>query len=193
MGFSTQKLSVREQLVSDTNPYPVVLAAPSATNSAAYTSSASQTRPNDTTAYAALDVVGTSPAANMSFAGIGPALGGTVIITNVSLRLDVSAVPAGMIGFRLHLFNAAPTAIADNTAFDVIIADRSKYLGYVEIPAPTDLGATLWASSEEMYLPVRKEVVVPTGGALIGVLQTLGAYTPTAEAVKTVTLSSIGV
>lgn len=193
MGFSVERISVREQVVSDSNPFPVVLSAPTATNTAGYSASASFTRPNNTTAYAALDVVGTDPAANITFSGIGPSGGGKVIIDNLSLEIDVSAIPSGMIGFRLHLYNAAPTAITDNSAFDLPSGDRTKYLGFVEVPAPVDLGATLWTEGESMNLPVRKQITVASGGAIYGILQTLGAYTPTAEAVKKVTLHAVGV
>jgi hypothetical protein len=157
-----------------------------------YQASTSETRPNDTAPYGALDVVGASPAANLVFANIGPAGGGKIMIVNASLEVAVSAIPAGMIGFRLHLFNAAPTAQADNAAFDLPSGDRTKYLGFVELPAPLDLGATLWSECESMNLPVRKQITLPAvaAGSVWGILQTLGANTPTAQAVKKVTLHS---
>jgi hypothetical protein len=158
-----------------------------------FSSEDTSTRPNNTTPYTALDVVGTDPATNMTFAGIGPAAGGKVIITHASLRVDVASVPAGMTQFRLHLLNAAPTAITDNMAFNLIAADRDKYLGFIEIPTPLDLGDTLFNGTEEGYYPVRKEVVVPVGGTLYGVLQTVGGFTPTAQSVTVVSLKSVSV
>ena len=143
---------------------------------------ATQTRPDNTTGYAALDVVGTDPAAVMTFA-TGLTAGKGFAVFGARLRIDVAAIPAGMSSFRLHLFNAAPTAITDNLAFDLIAADRSKYLGYIEISGLLDLGATVWAEVDNINFT--GELVT---ASLFGVLQTVAAYTPTASVVKTVTL-----
>ncbi len=159
--------------------------------STGFVSSASHTRPADTTAYTAEDVVGETGGVNLTFNGIGPMEGGKVLIDRVTLRIDVAAVPAGMTQFRLHLYNAAPTAIADNSAFTVISGDRDKYLGFVSIPTPIDLGATVFSGSEELNAPVRQQVVVPFGGILYGVLQTVGGFTPSSATVKTITLHSV--
>ena len=162
-----------------------------------YAASFEQTRPNDTTPYTALDVVGESPAENMEFGGIGPeaegAVNGKIIITHVALRMDRNSVPAGMTQFRLHLFNGAPTAIADNAAFNLAAADRTNYQGYIEIPTPLDLGDTIYNDTEGGYYPVRKEVTVNSIGNLYGVLQTVGAYTPAAQTNFTVSLKAVSV
>lgn len=144
--------------------------------------SATQTRPNNTTAYTALDVVGQDPAANMEFA-TGLDLGAGFVIYGARLRIDAAAIPAGMTSFRLHLYNAAPTAIADNAAFNLIAADRAKYLGYVVIPEPVDNGDTLWGQSDHVNFTGKLAAT-----SIYGVLQTVGAYTPTALVVKTVSL-----
>jgi hypothetical protein len=162
-----------------------------------YAASFTQTRPNDTAPYTALDVVGESPAENLEFAGIGPeaegAVNGKVVITHVALRMDRNSVPAGMTQFRLHLFNAAPTAIADNAAFNLIAADRAAYQGYIEIPTPLDLGDTIYNDTEGGYYPVRKEVTVNSMGNLYGVLQTVGAYTPAAQTTFNVALKAVSI
>ncbi len=144
--------------------------------------SASQTRPNDTTAYTALDVVGQDPAANIEFANVGAA-DGMFVILGARLRIDVAAIPAGMTSFRLHLYDAAPTAIIDNAAFNLIAADRGKYLGYVTIENILDLGDTLFLQSDNVNVSGKL-----AGTALYGILQTVGAYTPTALTVHTVTI-----
>lgn len=159
--------------------------------SSGFISSATTTRPADTTAYAADDVVGETGGVNLTFNGVGPTEGGKVLIDRATLRIDVASVPAGMTQFRLHLYNAAPTAIADNAAFSVISGDRAKYLGFVSIPTPIDLGATLFSGTEELSFPVRQQVVVPLGGVLYGVLQTVGAFTPSSADVSTITLHSV--
>ena len=152
--------------------------------------SASQTRPNDVTAYAALDVVGQNPAANMTFANVLPNAGGTFVVLGARLRIDVAAIPAGMSSFRLHLYNAAPTAIADNAAYNLPVADRAKYLGYVEISNVQDIGDTLWSQATGLNF-MGKLAVAST--SLYGILQTVGAFTPTASVVKTVTLNIVAV
>lgn len=167
------------------------------TTGVGYRAAFTQTRPNNTTPYTALDVVGEDPAENLEFAGIGPeaegAVNGKSVITHVALRMDRNAVPAGMTQFRLHLFNGAPTAIADNAAFNLIAADREKYQGYIDIPQPLDLGDTIYNDTEGGYYPVRKEVELNSMGNLYGVLQTLGAYTPAASTSFKVELRAVSV
>ncbi len=150
--------------------------------------SASQTRPGNNTAYTALDVVGTDAATNMQFSNIVTVAGNTVIITGVRLRLDVNAISAGQGAFRLHLYTSAPTAITDNLAFNLIVADRSKYLGYIDIDAVSDLGDTLYSEKNN----INKQIKTVTT-SIFGVLQTMAGFTPTASIVKTVTLTVLGV
>ena len=159
-------------------------------NEGGFTSSASFTRPDDTTAYTALDVVSTLAGAVMVFANIGPDAGGRVLLTSLALEIDVGAIPAGMGAFRLHIFAETPTPIADNAAFNLPAGDRSKYLGFIEIPTPLDLGATLWSETEAMAFPIRKEVLL-ISDTIYGILQTVPGYTPTALVVKKATLQSI--
>lgn len=140
------------------------------------------TRAATTTAYTAGDVIGTDTSSTITFSNVGKA-GSKVIIGDVNLRIDTNAIPSGMSGFRLHLFTQAPTAIADNLAFNVIAADRDKYLGYVPIGLPSKLGDTLF--SQEIDVNMRVVLVTDT---LYGVLETVGAFTPTASIVKTITL-----
>jgi hypothetical protein len=149
-------------------------------------------RPNDTTAYTAGDAVGAASAI-LTFAGITPtgsAPGRNLLITSAALRIDVTSVPSGMSTFRLHLYTAAPAAIADNAPWDLVAGDRTAYQGYIEFTAPADMGSTLWSQLDS----VNHQVQLADGSTtLYGVLQTQGAYTPTALAVKTLTLRAISV
>ena len=202
MAASTHIYS-NEAIVSTTNPLPIVSASTSPVYAAGvgFKSSVSCERPDNATPYTAGDVLGIKDAgtpanagsAILTFTAVGPTGGGKVIIDNVSLEVDVAAVPAGMVDFRLHLYNASPTAILDNAAFDLVTADRTKYLGFVSVPAPIDLTSTLWSETESMGYPVRKQIVVPSGGTVYGQLQTVGGFTPTALAVKVVTIHSVSV
>ncbi len=167
---------------------------PSFTTSVGFSSSATKTRPNDTKLYAANDVIAesTSVPTVWTFANIAPSAGGDIVITAVEFEVDTSAVPAGMTQFRLHLYSTSPTAIADNAAFNLPSGDRAKYLGFVEIPTPRDLGDTLYVGTEEGYYWIRKQVRAASG-TLYGILETVGSYQPTASVVKKITLRSVQV
>lgn len=158
-------------------------------NGASFSQSASFTRPDNTTAYDALDVVSTAAGTPLSFV-IAPAGGAKVIITSFALEIDVSAIPAGMGAFRLHLYSELPSSIADGAAFNLPIADRLQYLGFIETPTPLDLGDTLWSETEAMFFPVRKEVAL-VSTTIYARLQTVAGYTPTALAVKKVTIAGL--
>lgn len=151
-----------------------------------FVSSGTQTRPADTTAYTALDVVGTIAAANISLANIGSIQASYFTITGVTLEFDINAVPSGMGNFRLHLFDAAPTAIADNDAFNLIAADRAKYLGYITLGTPVDLGDTLISCTDTLNF---RRKLASASTTIYGVLQTVDAFTPVSEAVMAITIN----
>lgn len=149
--------------------------------------SVSKTRPNNTTAYGAGDVLGAADTGTPANAGDAiwafPGVPSRAILEGVSLRIDASAVPSGMTTFRLHLYKSAPTAILDAATWDLIAGDRSAYLGYVDLPAPTDMGATLWTQADSVNKRIES-----TGDILYAMLVTTGGFTPTASIVKTLTL-----
>lgn len=147
------------------------------------------TRPANTTAYAAGDVVGESPAANLSFTSVQDAGNGFVVL-GARIRIDVNAIPSGMTGFRLHLYDAAPTAIADNAAYNLPAADRGKYLGYITLSTIRDLGDTVFVEEDNLNFTGK----LASGSAdLYGILETVGAFTPSSATVYTVTLNIAGV
>lgn len=152
------------------------------------TSSDSQTRPDNTTAYTAGDVVGTDGATNLEFTNVVANSGATAIITGAMLEIDVNAVPSGMNSFRLHLYTSAPTAIADNTAYNLPSGDRTKYAGWIDIDVPTDIGDTIFSRVNNVNFQV-----APSTTSLFGLLETRGAYTPSAEDVAKVTLFALEV
>lgn len=147
-----------------------------------YTSTATVTRPDDTTGYGAGDVVGGAFA-------LGPlgAPNATVMIVSSSLRIDSTGVIAGETSYTLHLYSATPpSAIADNAVWDLPAGDRSVYLGYVTLGTPVDMGSTLWVETPS----IQKMLKLATS-TVYGYLVTVGAYTPTALRVYTPTLHSI--
>jgi hypothetical protein len=110
------------------------------------------------------------------------------MIPTVDFEIDASAVPSGMGAFNLHLYDATPTAIADNAVFNLIAADRSKYLGSISISLPTDKGDTLWSHNDGVNFISKFATASST---LYGILETSAAYTPTASIVKKIALCVI--
>lgn len=140
----------------------------------AYTSRITVTRPANTTAYTAGDVVGGA----ITFAAIG-ATAGRVILTTALLRYDVAAVPSGMTTFRLYLYDVTPpSALADNAVFDIPSGDRTAYLGYIDLGAPVDIGSTLITAPVSPNLQAK---LAAASTSLFGYLVTAGAYTPAAN------------
>jgi len=148
----------------------------------AYRSAVTLTRPSNTTAYAAGDVIGVADSGTPANAGsaiitlsnIGPS-GGFVLLQSVRLMIGKSSVPAGMGAFRLHLYMESPTAILDNAAFDLVAGDVGKYAGFVDLSAPQDFGSILVTQSDYPGTLIK----LATGStSLFAQLETRGAFTP---------------
>jgi hypothetical protein len=136
----------------------------------AYKSKPTVTRPANTTAYTAGDVVGGA----IEFADIGP-YAGDILITTASLRINIAAIPSGMTSFTLHLYDITPpSALADNAAWDLPAGDRNNYLGQINLGSPADLGSTLRVQTDQVNTQVR------LGGSysVWGYLVTNGGFTP---------------
>lgn len=141
----------------------------------AYRTTTTITRPSNTTAYTAGDVVGdTGGSAILTFTSAGPS-GGFVIVQSVSLVFSDATVPSGMGAFRLHMYSASPTAIADNAPFDLVSGDRANYMGYLDLSAPLDLGSSLYT---QVDYPGRLVKLAAASTTLYAELETRGAYTP---------------
>jgi hypothetical protein len=158
------------------NPIPVSDSGSSLTvDGKAYTTSVTITRPSNTTAYTAGDVIGdTNGSAIITLSSIGSS-GGYVLIQSVSLIFSDSVVPSGMGAFRLHFYQASPTAIADNAVFDLVSSERATYMGYIDISAPTDFGSSLYT---QVDYPGRLIKLASASTTLYAELETRGAYTP---------------
>lgn len=139
--------------------------------SSAYESVADITRPANTTAYTAGDVVG----GVIGLYGVG-LINGHTIINTVSLRYDVATIPTGMTAFRLHMYSGSPpSALADNAAWDLPSGDRAVYLGFVDLGGMIDLGSTLYSQVDN----IGKQIRIGFGYSNIWCyLQTIGGYTP---------------
>ena len=154
----------------------------------AYRSTATITRPSNTTAYAAGDVVGdTGGSAIISLTAAGPTAG-FVILQSVSLIFSDSVVPSGMGAFRIHLYSASPTAIADNAAFDLVSGDRDAYMGYIDLPAPLDFGSTIYTQTD---YPGRLIKLAAASTTLFAEIETRGAYTPVSASTVSLRINTL--
>jgi len=166
---------------------------PSPLNVGLYIASLSVTRPSDTNAYAAGDAVGATAAgaagsAILEFPNIGPA-GGSILITSADLMIEVASLPSGMGSQRLHLYSSAPDAILDNAAWDLASSgDRSKYLGFIDIGTPVDIGSSLFVRASQVNFDLRLASGV---ASIFGILQTVAGYTPTSAAAFKIRLRAV--
>lgn len=142
----------------------------------AYRATVSFNRPDNTTAYAAGDVVGSATSAIHTLASVGPS-GGFVLVQSMELLIANASIPSGMAAFRVHLYNSSPTAILDNAAFDLVSGERAGYLGFIDLPAPQDLGSTLYAQADYSGRLIK---LASASTNLFAEIETRGAYTPAA-------------
>lgn len=147
-------------------------------------SAANTTRPADTTAYTAGDVYG----GLQTFQTLGIA-NSSVIITSLSLRLNVTSLPSGMTGFRLHLYSSAPTTLNDNDVWSLSVGDRTKYEGFIDLATPTATGNSILYSQNDN---INKQIKLSTA-SVFGYLVTLGGFTPAASTTSTIEIHSVQV
>lgn len=181
---SVSAISVLKQISASVQAPPSQVV----TNAPGLSASVSVTRPSDTTAYAANDVVGVTGGgtATITFA-LSAVSGSRIMITSAALERDASAVISGETSYTLHLYNATqPSAQIDNAAFDLASGDRTAYLGSIDLGTPVDLGSTLYIATDG----INKQIKL-AGTGLFGVLVTAGAYTPVSAAVHVVTIHAV--
>ena len=96
--------------------------------------------------------------------------------------------------YRLHLFNAdvsSATTTNDNVTKAMDNDDRSKYLGYVDLPAMADLGEFSFAQADQLQFMY---VLADGADTLYGILEDLdGETAETAGMVVDITLYAHGV
>ena len=108
--------------------------------------------------------------------------GGLLIIGGLLMTSDKACVAQ----FRTHFYNAAPTMSGDNVAFGWKIADRLKWLGYIDWDAFSTEDATnsdgAFAMAGSIRLPM-----VPAATTLYYRHETKTAFTP--DSAQTFTMS----
>ena len=154
----------------------------------AYRSTVSITRPSNTTAYTAGDVVGdTGGSAILTLNNIGPS-GGYILIQSAILVFSDTSVPSGMGAFRIHLYSSSPTAIADNAPFDLVSGDRAAYVGYIDLSTPQDLGSTIYTQVDYVGRLIKLAAASTT---LFAEIETRNAYTPVSASTVELRVSTL--
>jgi len=151
-----------------------------------FESSVTITRPADTTAYAANDVVG----GVIEF----PFMTGRnrpLYVTGSRFLINDSSVISGETSYNLHFYkNTPPSAYADNAAWDLPSGDRSVYLGYISLGTPVDLGSTLYVEQNILNKEIKG---AGDTNSVFAYLVTVGAYTPTSQRVYVPTITGLWV
>lgn len=143
------------------------------------------TRPADTTAYTAKDVVSDSTSAPtvLTFANFARVNAGSGIIVRARLMTDQKTNTAQ---FRLHLFHTAPTATNDNSPYLMLYSNAANRIGMIDFPAMTSedstnstAAATMRPSSDGAYGPPNLWYQAAAASrAIYGVLEAVTAFTP---------------
>lgn len=150
-----------------------------------YTPSVSFTRPSDTTAYAAGDLVANSTTA----ASVVPLTWNTSSPSGafkiMGVRLLKTAASVTNAQFRVHLYSATPTiaTAGDNSAFASNVSGNAGWLGSFDgtmVASHADGAAVVCLPT--LQVPSR----VAEGAALFGLVVALAAYTPASAEVFTV-------
>jgi hypothetical protein len=155
--------------------------------------SAGFTRPNDTTTYAAGDLVANSTAAGsvvplqIDLGNVAAVGHGVTRITRA--RLTKSGTSPTNANFRIHLYEAAATPQnGDNGAWSTDHA--ASWLGNIDVPsmlAFTDgcTGTGSATAGSEMFLRL-------ASGSIFALVEAKAAYTPVANETFTLTLEDVG-
>jgi len=143
------------------------------------------TRPDDTISYSVGDVVGEF----MTFPDINIlAVGELLRLLTAQVLIYRTDIPTGMTTFALHFYSSAPPSnIADNSAWDLTVADRPYYLGSVQSSAVVDRGATLEVQFSDANLDLAL-----TSTSMFAYLSTDAAFTPEALTVQKVSVNMLG-
>lgn len=153
------------------------------------------TRPADTTAYAAGDLVANSTTAAEVVAlkfRLNALKAGAFIAKRARLRKSGATITAA--AFRLHLFSAAPTfgTSGDNGAISANTTGIASWLGSIDVIAMAALADGAigeGAPTSEINAEITAPSVRGDDSAVIyGILEAGQAYTPASAEVFTVTL-----
>jgi hypothetical protein len=136
------------------------------------------TRPADTTAYAAGDVIGPAATANLAFAGCSRIAAGSGVILSALVRDDANVATKPTL--ELWLFSAAPTAVADNAAFAPTEAELDTLIAVIPFADVYvgNAGAGAAGDSVQQSAGVNRAFKLGAGTTIYGVLVVRNAYVP---------------
>lgn len=141
------------------------------------------TRPSDVLAYAAGDVVGTSPGANLLFSTWGANSSKLFILNQLNLQINSIVIATS---YTLHLFNKplVTTVVTDNIPFTIASGDKVNYIGNITINKPPIVGDMSYSVNSN----VNTILQLDGDNNIYGVLVTNSAYAPTSACVHTLTI-----
>ena len=172
-----------EHNVSPDSPLPV--------NGTQVATAVSFTRPADTTAYAALDVVSNSTSAPslLVFSNAARNLGGSGLILSAR-HMKNSTTTAGA-SYRLMLYgHNVVTPINDNSPFTMLYANRTTRIGYIDFTHSA--GGTGSDSTSALSTFINLPFVCNAAHtSLWGILTVTSAYTPTSAEQHYIQLSVV--
>lgn len=145
------------------------------------------TRPANTTAYAAGDVVAANAAvAPIQLTGIGRQASATGEITHVSLETNNATVTNG--DFAIHFFRESFVLEADNAAWASLHANRANYLGFITLPTLLAKGGAAATKDDDLRIPFQCST---SGANLFVVIEAMGAYTPASGQVFSISVGAV--
>lgn len=169
------------------------------------TASASFTRPNDSTAYTAGDLVANSVTAasvtNLQFKFNRNSFVGRLMSLRTAYILVSGAGALTTKTLRLHLFSAAPTYVTggDNSAMSTVVATGfASWLGSFGVTqlalfADGSVGMGAPSSGGELQIELMGNPDANEELTLYGLLEATGGYTPAAQEVYTVVVGALPV
>lgn len=155
-----------------------------------YSTSIELTRPADTTAYTANDVVSnaTDTTTPLVLANFGRLAGASGYIVGAKLTTNLKSITPR---FRVHLFNVnTATVAADNAAYKEVYADISKRISSFDLAAmSTGADTTNSDMSRSMDMTLRIPFVLAAASTTAyAVLETLDGFTPASGEKFTLTI-----
>jgi hypothetical protein len=148
---------------------------------------ASFTRPANTTAYAAGDVVnGDGVLVPVTLTAVAKRNGGGGVIESVGLETNNVTVTNGT--FRVHFFSASHATAADNAAFASLHANRAAYIGFADLTilVADSASATGAQTQADVNIPFQ---CASADDDLYAVVVATGAYTPASGQVFQLTVT----
>lgn len=144
------------------------------------------TRPNNTTAYAAGDVVTAATAAVLEFAHAAPHPGSGGVV--IAATLIDGACQSTKGDFELWLFDTAPTIDNDNAAWTPTDAELQALVGVIDFGGTPLVGDATSGAGGNVVYPTGAEANLPLpfkcvngSASLYGVLVVRNAYDPVAQ------------